>query len=89
MKMVINTCFGEFSINQKIADIFGFDRYNEKRTNRQLIELIESGIDCNDEDSKLVVVDIPDNATDCYINSYDGREIAIYVVDGKIHILDK
>lgn len=88
MKMVINACFGRFSINQKIADIFGFDRYNEKRTNRQLIKLIELGVDCNGEDSELIVVDIPDNATDCYICCYDGSEIAIYVVDGKVHILN-
>lgn len=88
MKYVINACFGGFSINPKIADEYGFDPYNEKRTNRQLIELIESGVDCNGEDSKLIVVDIPDNATDCYIDSDDGFETVIYVVDGKIHILD-
>ena len=88
MKMVVNNGFGEFSINHKIADKYGLAEYDEKRTNRKLIELIESGVDCNGEDSKLVVVDIPDNATDCYIHCRNGLETVIYVVDGTIHVLE-
>ena len=88
MKMVINACFGGWSINPEIADKYGFDRYDEDITNEKLIELIESGVDCSDEYSKLVVVEIPDNATDHRIYDHDGCDVVIYVVDGKIHILD-
>lgn len=35
----------------------------------------------------LIVVEIPDESTDYYIEDYDGVESVIYVVDGKIHVL--
>ena len=85
MKLVINDCFGGFGINYEIATKYGFYKLDDIRTNEKLIELIESGIDCNDDVSKLSVVEIPDEATDYYINNYDGAESVIYVVDGKIH----
>lgn len=33
----------------------------------------------------LMVVEIPDNATDWELDEYDGLESIIYVADGKIH----
>ena len=95
MKLVINTCYGGFGIKPEIVKEYGFDkralldyRYEkESRTDKKLIELIESGIDCNSECSELAVVEIPDEATDYYIEEYDGAENVLYVLDGKIHAL--
>lgn len=88
MKIVINACFGGWSINPEIADKYGFDMYDEDITNEKLIELIESGVNCSDECSNLKVVEIPDNATDWRVIEYDGAEYIIYVVDGKMHSID-
>lgn len=84
MKLVINTCFGAFEINPYVAERYDFDRYNESRTNKKLIKLIELGVDCNGSCSELRVVDIPDEATDYKIIDQDGAEEVIYVIDGKI-----
>ena len=91
MKLVINASYGGFSIKPEIINEYGFDQPNslyynkDDRTNEKLIELIESGIDCSDEYSDLAVVEIPDEATDYYINEYDGAESVLYVVNGKIY----
>ena len=87
MKIVINTCFGGFSIKKSIADEYGFSTYRESRTNKKLIELIESGIDCDGAYAHLSVKEIPDDATDYYIIENDGAEEIMYVVNGKIHFL--
>lgn len=87
MKLVINNCYGGFRVERSIANKYGFDCYKVERNNKKLIELIESNIDCNGMCSELVVVNIPDNATDYMITDYDGYESIIYVIDGKIHRL--
>lgn len=87
MKIVINECFGGFSVNDNIVKILNLEsRYDleDDRTNAKLIELIEAGENVNDEYSDLVVVEIPDDATDYMINEYDGYETVYYVLDGKI-----
>lgn len=87
MKIVINKCFGGFSVNDNIVRMLNLEsRYDleDDRTNAKLIELIESGEDVNSEYSDLAVVEIPDDATDYKINEYDGYETVYYVLDGKI-----
>ena len=87
MKLVINKCFGGFSVNDNIVKMLNLEsRYDleDDRTNARLIELIESGENVNGEFSDLAVVEIPDDATDYMINEYDGYENALYVLDGKI-----
>lgn len=87
MKIVINKCFGGFSVNDNIVKMLNLEsRYDleDDRTNVKLIELIESGVNVNDDYSDLVVVEIPDDATDYMINEYDGYETVYYVLDGKI-----
>lgn len=87
MKIVINKCFGGFSVNDNIVKMLNLEsRYEleDDRTNTKLIELIESGKNVNGEFSNLVVVEIPDDATDYMIDEYDGYENVLYVLDGKI-----
>ena len=87
MKIVINKCFGGFSVNDNIVKMLNLEsRYEleDDRTNAKLIELIESGKNVNGEFSNLVVVEIPDDATDYMIDEYDGYENVLYVLDGKI-----
>lgn len=90
MKIVINQDLdGSFCLTEaaaKIADAEHiYDSSPYVRTNPALIELVEnnpkaaSGF-CSD----LVVVEIPDGATDWIIDEYDGLESVLYVVDGKI-----
>lgn len=90
MKLVVNKCHGVFNINSDITKKYGLNNINlldsnECHTNKKLIELIESGIDCSGNCSRLIVVEIPDEATDYYIEEYDGLESVIYAVDGKVH----
>ena len=86
MKVVINDCIGGFSINPEIAKkYFDGEYYEIERTSATLINLIESGINCNDSCCNLKVVDIPDEATDWRIIEYDGAEYIIYVINGKMH----
>lgn len=86
MKLIINSCFGCFAVNVNILKKYGIQTSNEEdlRTNKKLIELIESGVYCNTNYSKLRIVDIPSEATDYYIENYDGVETVLYVLDGKI-----
>lgn len=87
MKIVINKCFGSFSVNDNIVKMLNLEsRYDleDDRTNAKLIELIEAGENVNDDFSDLAVVEIPDDATDYMINEYDGYENILYVLDGKI-----
>ena len=86
MKAVINDRFGGFSINSEIAkQYFDGEFYEIERTNTTLINLIESGVNCNGSCAELKVIDIPDEATDWKIIECDGSEYIIYVVDGKMH----
>lgn len=92
MKVVINTCYGGFSLPDEICKKLSINQNlfyeSEKsiRTNKELIRMIEED---PEEFSKMVctelaVVDIPDEATDWEITDYDGQETVIAVVDGKI-----
>ena len=85
MKIVINTCYGGFSVNDEVAEKLNYDSiYNYDRTDSRLIEMIEAGEDVNGEYADLQVVDVPDDATDYYIVNNDGNEDLLYVLDGKI-----
>lgn len=92
MKIVINGCFGGFGISNEVYERMGedwqFNTYDyDSRTNADLIAVIEdigseraSGVFAN-----LIVVDIPDDATDWRIEEYDGNESVWYVLDGKMY----
>lgn len=87
MKIVINACYGGFSLSEEAVNALGLRNSYDYvyRTDKRLIELIESGMDCSGRFADLEVVEIPDEATDWEISEYDGSEEIIYVLDGLIH----
>lgn len=95
MKVVINGCFGGFSVSKEVYERMGeeWDEYGYKfdndRTNPDLIAVIEEigSIRASGSCAKLKVMDIPDNATDWEISEYDGAEEILCVIDGKIQHL--
>jgi hypothetical protein len=81
MKIVINGNFGGYGYG--VAEEFDelVERYENDRTAPELVEFVENHPEeCGD----LIVEEIPDTATDYYINEYDGSESVLFVVDGKI-----
>lgn len=90
MKMVINQDYGVFHIDPSVAETLNIDPWDtDARYNPRLIEAVEKlGTErASGYCGSLVVVELPDNTTDHYIEEYDGLEIVYYVVDGKIHII--
>ena len=89
MKIVINTCFGGFSLSDFAVTALELDsRYDSiSRTDARLISLIEKyGSEvCSGMFADLEVVNIPDEATDWMMQEYDGSEDILYVLDGKIY----
>ena len=89
MKLVINSCFGGFSLSQTACAMLGVDEWegrNLLRNDARLIKIVEQlGEDANGMCAKLEIVEIPDTATDYHVEEYDGLETVIYVVDGKLH----
>ena len=86
MKILVNVCYGGFNLKDEYWEEF-FNRtegIENIREDKKLIALVESGTDISGEYAKIVVVEIPDDATDYYINEYDGNEEVIYVIDGKL-----
>lgn len=96
MKILINGCYGCIGFSKgfkefhpEFFDEYGwFDHYNQAlRSNQKLIAAVERyGIEeaCG-KHAKLEITEIPDEATDYYVNEYDGMETVIFVVDGKLH----
>ena len=86
MKIVINACFGGFSLPKEFCEKYNVDGFDDEieRTDERLVSFIESRGRTKEGCSMLVVEEIPDNATDYMITEYDGAESIIYVVDGKL-----
>ena len=87
MKIVVNKCYGGFSVSKKVVELLGLEsEYDANRYDPRLIELIEKyGVFVSGECANLRVIEIPDEATDHHVDDYDGYEDVIYVVDGKLH----
>lgn len=89
MKIVINACYGGFSISESVAACLNTSAYpldEDIRTDPRLVDMVERDAPAASGDcAKLVVVEIPDNTTDWELNEYDGYESITYVVNGKIH----
>ena len=95
MKVVINVCYGGFSVSREVYERLGKDwdgygyKFDNARTNPDLIAVIEeigsergSGFCAN-----LKVIDIPEEATDWELSEYDGAEEILCVIGGKIQHL--
>lgn len=92
MKILINRDYGGFGVKKEFLQAVGLDNlfHDEDikiRTNPQLIEWVEQGINIGESYSDLVVYEIPKEATDYYIEDYDGFEKLMCVLNGKIHWL--
>lgn len=86
MKVVVNRCFGGFSLPDEFCKKYNCSAYSDiDRTDSRLIQFLEENPDkTRFRCASLEVMEIPDRATDWQINEYDGDESIIAVVDGKI-----
>ena len=93
MKLVINRCYGGFSISDKAKKLLGvesnyaFDDYKFRNDNNLIKVVEELGEDASGTLANLRVVTISDEATDYEISEYDGFEDVIYVLNGKINYI--
>lgn len=80
MKVVINTCFGGFSLSREAYEFLGIPwdgygfKFDNNRTDSKLIECVEKlGERANGRCANLRVVEIPDDVK-WIIEDYDGAE---------------
>ena len=81
MKMVINANYGGFGLGVAEQYEDWVRDFEGDRFNAELVAFVEAHPDaCGD----LIVIAIPEEATDWEINEYDGWESIIYVLNGEI-----
>ena len=88
LELVINACYGGFGLSEEACKMIGLDnRFDEiDRDDYRLVKAVHTlGKKANGFCADLKIVEIPLEATDYFINEYDGAESVIYVVDGKLH----
>ena len=75
MKIVINDCYGGFSLSEQACKELGISNcYEYKRNNPRLIEIVERlGKESWGECAKLKIIEIPDDV-EWIIEEYDGIE---------------
>jgi len=78
MKVVINKCYGGFSLSPKACAMMGLDSghagRNVRRDDPHLVQIVESlGELANGKYAELKVVEIPDDV-EWKIGDYDGME---------------
>ena len=79
MKVVINVCFGGYALSPKAYEYLGLEwdgcgyEYCDDRTNPKLVECVEKLGEEAGYDTKLKVVEIP-NDIEWEIMEYDGNE---------------
>ena len=87
MEIVINNCYGGFSVSEEAVKFFDMtSEYADiDRQDPRLIKKVKENPKwVSGKFAYLKVVDIPDEATDWYIDEYDGLECIMYVLNGKI-----
>jgi hypothetical protein len=91
MKVVINTCYGGFSLSKEAMSRLkelGNSNYDlpyedsvEYRSNNLLVRVVEElGEKANGRHASLKIIEIPEDAHEPYIMDYDGME---HVAEGK------
>lgn len=80
MKIVINKCYGGYSLSREAYEFLGLTwddygyEFSEDRSNPKLVECVETlGESANGAFAELEVVEIPDDV-DWEIEDYDGVE---------------
>ena len=88
MKMVINACYGGFSLSESAVSALGLEGPYDfiDRSDPRLIALVEADAEgTSGRCADLEVVELPDDITDYIFDEYDGSERVLYVQDGRIH----
>lgn len=86
MKVVIHRGFGSFWLPKDYREKLQIENFWEETTriNPVLVDTLEK-----DQDTRkafgLVIVEVPESATDWTIIEYDGNEYIIYVKDGRMY----
>lgn len=89
MKFVLNKQYGTFSLSDAaqamLQDGISYSEYS-MRSDPDLINVVETlGDGASGRHALLSIVEIPDEATDHFIEAEDGFEMMAYVVSGKIY----
>lgn len=88
MKIVLNRCYGRYSLSNEACKKLNVDSkfsFDTDRMNERLVAVVEENHDlASGLHSDLRVIEFPDEATDYFIDSYDGFETLLYVLNGKI-----
>ena len=91
MKMVINQCYGGFNVSQKVFEYLDKVRapkhidelyLDDNRSDPYLVEAVETlGEEANGRNSKLAIVEWPDNIP-YKVTEYDGwEEVTIHITE--------
>ena len=91
MLIVINDCCGGFGLSKAAALALGYEKDSLwearyiPRSDPDLIKMVlKDPYWAADGVASLVVVEVPDKATDWKIIEHDGAETVVYVLNGKI-----
>lgn len=86
MKLVINTSFGGFCLPDEFCELHGLERWDSVARNQpELVSYVEARGQVQTLYGELEVVEIPKEATDWELDSYDGQESITYVLNGKLY----
>lgn len=91
MKVLFNNCYGGFKFSKAFMKAHPEIEGKEYScTSPELIKMVEDfGLEqASDNFSALAVAEVPDEATDWWIDEYDGYESVYYVIDGKRHMAE-
>ena len=82
MKVVINTCYGDFGLSEASLEDYkkragitdpNFGYWQIPRDNEHLVAMVEEGVNLDGQFSELKIVEVPDDVN-WYIEEYDGME---------------
>lgn len=86
MKVLFNNCYGGFCFSKAFLEAHPKIKDSEyARTDPELIKMVEDfGLERASANlSAMAIALVPDEATDWWIDEYDGYEAVYYILDGK------